>query len=312
MTQQEGQTSVLLENVSSLIRSKVKATNVSLVEKFAKTLYSNMSSEDLASRNDSDLYGAALSLWNSLEKQTDDKALIRVFNPELANNGWQSSNTIVEIIAKDMPFLVDSVRMALARENIVSHLLLHSPLKIKRDEKGLISALSGMKTEQESDSNKTVFFIEIDRQSDQSVIASIKKELESVLADVSVAVEDWLAIKDKLVSISKELPKRKGYKNKEEVKETVEFLDWLAKDNFTLMGYRQYDLLPIKGDYQLTGVAGTSLGMMKNSNESKARLLSELPEIARKEAHSDNLLILTKTNSVSRVHRPAYIDYIGI
>ena len=312
MTQQEGQTSVLLENVSSLIRSKVKATNVSLVEKFAKTLYSNMSTEDLASRNDSDLYGAALSLWNSLEKHTDDTALIRVFNPELANNGWQSSHTIVEIIAKDMPFLVDSVRMALARENIVSHLLLHSPLKIKRDKDGLISALSGMKTEQESDSNKTVFFIEIDRQSDKSVIASIKKELESVLADVSVAVEDWLAIKDKLVSISKALPKRKGIKNKTEVKETVEFLDWLAKDNFTLMGYRQYDLSPIKGDYQLTGVADTSLGMMKLSDETKSRRLSDLPEVARKEAHSDNLLILTKTNSLSRVHRPAYIDYIGI
>ena len=312
MTRNEGHTSVLLDNVCKLIQKKVHAPNVSLVEIFAKTLYSNMSKEDLASRNDSDLYGAALSLWNSLEGHTSDDVLIRVFNPELAKNGWHSSHTIVEIIAKDMPFLVDSVRMALIRENIASHLLLHCPLKIQRDAEQKISGLSSLKEESNSSSTQTVFFIEIDRQTDKKAIESITQELQSVLLDVSVAVEDWHAIKDKLVEVTTDIPNRKGKDNAAEINETVEFLDWLARDNFTLMGYRQYDLSPIQGDYQLKGVAGSSLGLMKNSMEDKIRLMSDMPEIARKEAHSDNLLILTKTNSISRVHRPAYIDYIGI
>ncbi|MGK0208430.1 MAG: glutamate dehydrogenase, partial [Gammaproteobacteria bacterium] len=300
------------DNVCKLIQKKVRADNVLLVEKFAKALYSNMSKEDLANRNDSDLYGAALSLWNSLEKNTTDDAVIRVFNPEVAKDGWQSSHTIVEIITKDMPFLVDSVRMAMTRENIASHLLLHCPLKIKRDENAKISGLSNLKAEQESSSTKTVFFIEIDRQTDSSVIESFKKELESVLVDVSVAVDDWQPIRKKLIAVTKELPKRHHNKSKDEVSETTEFLDWLAKDNFTLMGYREYELSPVQGDYQLKGKMDTSLGLMKNSTEEHTRLLSELPEVARQEARSSNLLILTKTNSVSRVHRPAYIDYVGI
>ncbi|MEL0639523.1 NAD-glutamate dehydrogenase [Pseudoalteromonas aliena] len=312
MTRNEGQASVILDNVCKLIQKKVRADNVLLVEKFAKALYSNMSKEDLANRNDSDLYGAALSLWNSLEKNTTDDAVIRVFNPEVAKDGWQSSHTIVEIITKDMPFLVDSVRMAMTRENIASHLLLHCPLKIKRDTNAKISGLSNLKAEQESSSTKTVFFIEIDRQTDTSVIESFKKELESVLVDVSIAVEDWQPIRKKLIEVTKELPKRHHNKSKDEVLETTEFLDWLAKDNFTLMGYREYELSPVQGDYQLKGKMDTSLGLMKNSTEEHARLLSELPEVARQEARSNNLLILTKTNSVSRVHRPAYIDYIGI
>ena len=312
MTRNEGQASVILDNVCKLIQKKVHADNVLLVEKFAKSLYSNMSKEDLAHRNDSDLYGAALSLWNSLEKNTSDDAVIRVFNPEVAKDGWQSSHTIVEIIAKDMPFLVDSVRMAMTRENIASHLLLHSPLKIQRDKNAKISALSNLKAEQESSSTKTVFFIEIDRQTDSSVIDSFKKELESVLNDVSTAVEDWQPIRKKLIAVSKELPKRNHNNNASEVAETVEFLDWLVKDNFTLMGYRQYDLSPVQGDYQLKGKIEGSLGLMKNSTEEHSRLLSELPEVARQEARSNNLLILTKTNSLSRVHRPAYIDYVGI
>lgn len=312
MTRNEGQASVILDNVCKLIHKKVRADNVLLVEKFAKALYSNMSKEDLANRNDSDLYGAALSLWNSLEKNTSDDAVIRVFNPEVAKDGWQSSHTIVEIIAKDMPFLVDSVRMAMTRENIASHLLLHSPLKIQRDENDKISGLSGLKAEQESTSTKTVFFIEIDRQTDSAVIESFKQELESVLTDVSVAVEDWQPIREKLIAVSKELPKRHAGKNNAEVDETVEFLDWLVKDNFTLMGYRQYELSPIQGDYELKGVMETSLGLMKNAGVEHTRLLSELPEAARQDARSSNLLILTKTNSLSRVHRPAYIDYVGV
>lgn len=312
MTRNEGQASVILDNVCKLIHKKVHADNVLLVEKFAKALYSNMSKEDLANRNDSDLYGAALSLWNSLEKNTSDDAVIRVFNPEVAKDGWQSSHTIVEIIAKDMPFLVDSVRMAMTRENIASHLLLHSPLKIQRDENDKISGLSGLKAEQESTSTKTVFFIEIDRQTDSAVIESFKQELESVLTDVSVAVQDWQPIREKLIAVSKELPKRRAGKNNAEVDETVEFLDWLVKDNFTLMGYRQYELSPIQGDYELKGVMETSLGLMKNAGVEHTRLLSELPEAARQDARSSNLLILTKTNSLSRVHRPAYIDYVGV
>ncbi|WP_413402173.1 NAD-glutamate dehydrogenase [Pseudoalteromonas sp. KJ71-7] len=312
MTRNEGQASVILDNVCKLIQKKVRADNVLLVEKFAKALYSNMSKEDLANRNDSDLYGAALSLWNSLEKNTSDDAVIRVFNPEVAKDGWQSSHTIVEIIAKDMPFLVDSVRMAMTRENIASHLLLHSPLKIQRDKKDKISGLSSLKAEQESTSTKTVFFIEIDRQTDATVIESFKKELESVLVDVSIAVEDWQPIREKLIAVSKSLPKSHKDKSDNEINETVEFLDWLVKDNFTLMGYRQYELSPVQGDYQLKGKMDTSLGLMKNSDAEHTRLLSELPEVARQEARSSNLLILTKTNSLSRVHRPAYIDYVGV
>ncbi|TGE85974.1 NAD-glutamate dehydrogenase [Pseudoalteromonas sp. KS88] len=312
MTRNEGQASVILDNVCKLIQKKVHADNVLLVEKFAKALYSNMSKEDLANRNDSDLYGAALSLWNSLEKNTSDNAVIRVFNPEVAKDGWQSSHTIVEIIAKDMPFLVDSVRMAMSRANIASHLLLHSPLKVKRNNEGQIAAISNLKADQESTSTKTVFFIEIDRQTDSDVIDSFKRELESVLVDVSTAVEDWQPIREKLIAVSKELPNRKQHTNEIEVAETVEFLDWLVKDNFTLMGYRQYDLQPVQGDYQLKGKMETSLGLMKNVTDDHTRLLSELPEVARQEARSSNLLILTKTNSLSRVHRPAYIDYVGV
>lgn len=124
--------SVLLDNVFALIDKKVDTKQKSLVQQFGRLLYKNISSDDLENRNDSDLYGATLSLWNGLAKFDNTSPYIRVFNPEIAKHGWHSSHTIVEIIVSDMPFLVDSVRMLLNRLNITSHLFLHSPIGIKR------------------------------------------------------------------------------------------------------------------------------------------------------------------------------------
>ncbi len=306
----DGQPSVLLQNVSKLIRQKVK-DQVDLVEKFAHTLYGNVANEDMFGRNDSDLYGAALSLWQTFNAHTADEAKIRVFNPEIARHGWESKHTIVEIVVKDMPFLVDSVRIALNRHNITAHLLLHYPLQTFRDNQGQISEFHKLGTKANPSTQQTVFHIEIDRMSDKTSIEQLIAELDSVMQDVSLAVSDWKPTKDKLTQVIAELPQHCGKATAAQLAETIEFLNWLAKDNFTLLGYRQYSIVPVQGDYRIAGMADTALGLMRRS-VSRDLMLSDLPDVARKQALSTDLLILTKTNNKSRVHRPAYIDYIGI
>ncbi|HEY0922370.1 NAD-glutamate dehydrogenase [Rheinheimera pacifica] len=306
----DGQPSVLLQNVSKLIKQKVK-DQVSLVEKFAYTLYGNMSNEDLVGRNDSDLYGAALSLWQTFNGHAEPASMIRVFNPEIAKHGWESKHTIVEIVVQDMPFLVDSVRMALNRQSIAAHLLLHYPLQTERDSKGQITDFFKLGSKAKASTQQTVFHIEIDRLTGKAAIDSLTDELHSVMEDVSLAVQDWQPAQDKLQQVIKALPKQAGKASTEDIKDVTEFLNWLAKDNFTLLGYREYTIGPVKGDYKISGIDATSLGLMRRS-AARDLMLSELPETGRKQAISNGLLILTKTNNKSRVHRPAYIDYIGV
>jgi len=310
MTKIDGLPSVLLQNVSKLIKQKVKE-QIPLVEKFAHTLYGNMSNEDLVGRNDSDLYGAALSLWQTLNQHAEPAARIRVFNPEIARHGWESKHTIVEIVVQDMPFLVDSVRMALTRHTITAHLLLHYPLQTKRDDKGNVVDFSKLGRITDPSTQQTVFHIEIDRMTDSAAIDALKAELHSVMEDVSLAVQDWQPARQKLQDVIKGLAKNAGKASKEEVAEVTDFLNWLVKDNFTLLGYRSYSINPVKGDYQIVGQKDNALGLMRRS-EPRDLMLSELPERGRLQALSNSLLILTKTNNKSRVHRPAYIDYIGV
>ena len=234
----DGLPSVILSNVAQLIEKKVPSATAPLVKQFAELLYRNISTLDLDHRNDSDMYGATLSLWNTLNDHQDDKPVIKVFNPQVSKNGWKSSHTIIEIIVKDMPFLVDSVRIALSRLNLTPHLMLNSPIKIIRDKSKSITQLSSSVDQSfKSTSVETVFFIEIDRQNDAKVLTNIAKELHSVVSDISVTVNDWKPMKARLSAVIDEVKKSKLPCSKEEQEDSISFLDWILADNFTLLGY---------------------------------------------------------------------------
>lgn len=306
------QHSVLLEQVFSLINEKVDASESGKVVQFGKLLMKTTSFDDLDGRSDSDLYGAILSLWKLLQSKKNNEPSIKVFNPEIAKHGWQSSHTVIQIIVDDTPFLVDSIRMAINRLNITSHLILHSPMHFTRDENGKVDDFVDKSERNANTCSETVFLIEIDRQSRPEFVKDLTEELHSVVSEVSLSVADWQPMREKLTDITKNFVKSKSKASTAVKSQGKNFLNWLNDHNFTLMGYRYYSVKPIEGDYRWCPQDDSSLGLMKNSVSSRERVLSNVPASARKEALSSNPLMLTKTNSKSRVHRPAYMDYIGI
>jgi len=314
MASVNSQPPVLLEKVSEIIRQKFPEETAGLVDEFAQRLYRNVSRDDINDRDASNIYGALVGLWNSFNSYTSrSKANIKVYNPEVNKHGWESPHTIIEVIQDDLPFMVDSVRMMLNRFGITSHLFLHSPLVHKRNKNGTVSEILDAGKTSDSSQTDTVFLIEIDRQTSDSDLKAIKDELNSVMDEVRLAVTDWKPMREKLKEVADSVSKSNYPGPKGKLKVAKDFLQWLADDNFTLMGFRSYKIDPIKGDYQLVQEQGTSLGLLKNSENKKGRKLSELPRAAKEAAiGSDNLLLLTKTNSKSRVHRPAYHDYIGV
>ncbi|MEP1552134.1 MAG: NAD-glutamate dehydrogenase [Paraglaciecola sp.] len=312
MTVVDNQHSVLLENVYKLISKKVASEQVLQVSDFSKILFKNIASTDLENRSDSDLYGATLSLWNEFVDYTADKPFIRAFNPEISKHGWQSTHSIVELIVTDMPFLVDSVRMALNRMGITAHLLIHSPIALCRDKNGRVASFEEPNSSKKGLIRQTVFLIEVDRQTSKKALDKLTNELMSVVEEVSLAVEDWQPMRTRLNELTEEMSKIPSPCSTDQKIETEKFLAWLGDHNFTIMGYRSYTVTGIDGDYRWVADNDTSLGLMKSSKTERERVLSNIPPSAREEALSSNPLMLTKTSTRSRVHRPAYLDYIGI
>lgn len=307
MTTRDPIVPVLLEKVYALIAEKLEMPQQSLITQLAQRLFANIDDDDLLQRNESDMYGATLSLWNHLSDVNLSDISVRIFNPTLSQDGWQSTHTVVEIVTPDNPFLVDSVKMALTRLDMTSHFMLHGPHCFTRENGEIISICSNDSTMQQ-----TLFHFEVDHLSDPTEIKTLQTELFLVLEDIRRVVNEWKPMSEKLTEVIVELESNPSPIGKDQVNESIQFLAWLQDHNFTLMGYKNFDLVAIEGDYELTPTAETGLGLFSLDSRIHATKLSDMPSSARAAAKKSDLLILTKSNTKSRIHRPAYTDYIGI
>jgi glutamate dehydrogenase len=298
-----------LREVLALVEAKVARAERAVVEDFVRRYYGQVDPEDLAERRAADLYGAALSHWNFARRRAAGSANVRAFNPTQEEHGWQSTHTIVEIVNDDMPFLVDSVTMEANRHGLTLHLIVHPILPVARDPSGMLAGLpAGVDAARES-----FIHLEVDRTPDPSALAALATDLERVLADVRAAVADWQPMKSKLHEIVAEIGRRPPPMPAPEVAESKAFIEWLASDHFTLLGYRCHDLVAVNGADALRIVPDSSLGILRQTGgRDVAASFAELPPEQRAYAHHPDLLIITKANARSTVHRPGYLDYVGV
>ncbi|MZI93267.1 NAD-glutamate dehydrogenase [Vibrio sp. CAIM 722] len=309
MTARETLMPVLLEKVYQLIQDRLELAQQPLVTQLAQHLFSNISQDDLVSRNESDLYGAIVSLWHHISEKSADEQSVRVFNPTVSRQGWQSTHTIVEIVVPDSPFLVDSIKMALSRLDLTSHLMLNGPTQIARNKRGTITSINQSKGNWHS-----LFHIEVDRLNTQEEMDELKNELLSMLGDTKLVVNDWQPMVSKLSQVVDQLEAdRKQIPIEDDrLAETIEFLRWLGDHNFTFMGYKEFDLVENNGETELVPTKEQGLGLFSQPEKARRIKLTEFSDSARLEAQKPYLLIVTKGNKQSKIHRPAYTDYIGI
>ena len=299
------------EEVLRLVRSKVAAPQRALVEDFVQRYFQDVDPEDIAERPAGDLYGAALSHWNFARKREPGRARVRVFNPTLEEHGWQSTHTIVEIVNDDMPFLVDSVTMEVNRHRLMLHLIIHPIVAVER---GADATVTGLAREDAKGARRESFIhVEVDRMTDPVEIESLAAGIGAVLDDVRAAVNDWKAMRERVLAIVAEVDKQKLPLPAEELAEGKDFLRWLADNHFSFLGYRCHELAVVNGEDVLKVVPGTSLGILREApSKDVAASFSALPPEVRAYARRPELLVVTKATSRSTVHRPGYLDYIAV
>ncbi|MFB9582177.1 NAD-glutamate dehydrogenase [Streptomyces goshikiensis] len=294
---------------------------------YLQRYYLHTAPEDLLDRDPVDVFGAALSHYRLAEKRPQGTANVRVHTPTVEENGWTSSHSVVEVVTDDMPFLVDSVTNELSRQGRGIHVVIHPQVVVRRDVTGkLIEILGpdcdahGPKTARPHDSLvESWIHVEIDRETDRADLKQITVDLLRVLSDVRESVEDWEKMRDAALRVADQLPDEPTAPDlrEYELEEARELLRWLADDHFTFLGYREYDL--VDGD-SLSAVPGTGLGILrsdplhsgKEDGHPVSPSFNRLPADARAKAREHRLLVLTKANSRSTVHRPSYLDYVGV
>jgi len=293
----------LLEPIFAAIRKLAGKAGQADANAFASAFYRRLTEEELPSHDAQGWAALAHDLLGFAARRKRGTALVRLFNPAKATHGWESPHTVLQIVNDDMPFLVDSVSMALADMGIGVHVLGHPIIQIGRDRAGRLTGVG------EGDA-ESVMHLEIDRQTAEDM-ARIEARLREVLADVRAIVADWDAMRERMRVVAADLGDAPLPVSDEERAEARAFLDWAADDHFTFFGYREYALRRKGREELLVPVEGSGLGLLRGG-EGQGRPLKSLAAHNLSNGEGIEPLVLTKTNARSSVHRPGYMDYIGV
>jgi glutamate dehydrogenase len=284
--------------------------------KFVTAFYENVLPTDLTFFSADERARLAASVWQlaSLRRSGEDK--VRVFNPSPDIHGWAVDHTVIEVIADDMPFQVDSITGVLQNLGLSIHIVIHPIMNIRRDAQHKVVGLGN--AGEKGVTAESMMHIEIDHCVEGPLLQSIESELRATLKDVCFAVNDWQKMRSRMTeTIDLITPSKRQSTAGEDIEEVRAFLRWLNEDNFTFLGYREIDLQP-KGDDigSVRIVSGRGLGVLRDD---QARMFGGRRDLdrrhqpaMRKYVRQNHVLFVTKTNAVTRVHRPLPMDAVFI
>src|SRR3954466_3601604 len=232
---------------------------------------------------------------------------VRAFNPTLAEDGYEPLGSVVETNCDDWPFLVDSVSAALEARGEQVVRLVHPIIGITRED-GAIVAVSHARNAVHRES---VMHYDLTRRLTGHELEELEGAVRDVLLAVRSTVTDFGAMTQRVESMIS-LARRAGVRyDADEGREAVDFLAWLLRGNFVLLGAREYEIKD--GAYRC--IPGSGLGILADEERSAYSTpvpLQELPEALRSLATSGELLIVDKANARAPVHRRERMDYVRV
>ena len=99
---------------------------------------------------------------------------------------------------------------------------------------------------------------------------------------------------------------------KSHASEARALLSWMHDGHFVFLGYRYYRLKRGRSRDALVRDAGSGLGILREAAGRKTPPPIVLTGHLRRQARVAELLVLTKANTASTVHRGSYLDYVGV
>ncbi|MDP9689128.1 UNVERIFIED_ORG: glutamate dehydrogenase [Pseudomonas mohnii] len=279
---------------------------------FAEQFFGIISLDELTQRRLSDLAGCTLSAWRLLERFDHAQPQVRVYNPDYERHGWQSTHTAVEVLHHDLPFLVDSVRTELNRRGYSIHTLQTTVLSVRRGSKGELLEILPKGTQGDDVLHESLMYLEIDRCANPAELNVLSKELEQVLAEVRVAVGDFEPMKAKVQEILTNLDNSQFAVDADEKSEIKSFLEWLVGNHFTFLGYEEFVVSDEADGGHIVYDKDSFLGLTKLLRAGLSYDDLRIEDYAVNYLREPTLLSFAKAAHPSRVHRPAYPDYVSI
>jgi glutamate dehydrogenase len=283
------------------------------VSAFLSHYFRHVDAADVDDRSVEDLLGLVESHYRLAMQRPASRATVAIRSPSQSQDGWTAGGaTVVQIVTDDRPFLVDSVTMEVLRQGWSIREVFHPQFQVRRDVGGSLRGIvwaNDASTDPEvlSESWMHLEILPPSRADHpDTLLSDLEHGLLEVLRLVEEVVQDWSRMRTRsseTIAMLQRAALADGHRD--EAVLATELLEWLNDNHFTFLGYRQYRL--VRGGEGFEPVPSTGLGILRADSD-RPGAFHALPRPGR----SAELTIITKDNEKSRVHRPAYLDYIGI
>jgi len=260
--------------------------------------------EDYAADETPELDGEDLAVllaasWRVAKEFPAGSAPLITVGPLAGAEGQSLDYDLVRIIQSDAPFLVDSVMGALAEAGVSVRALFHPVVELDGRRLSVIMlVIDGVPQERRD---------------------AVGEGLAQTLGEVHVAVADHEAMTGLMREAVKRLEETPPPVDAAVLAENIAFLKWLKSDHFVFLGARDYDYpRAADGDYEAEAPlsqSGAGLGILADPERTVLRRASEpavLTRQMRRQLDLSEPVTVAKANARSRVHRRAYMDYVGV
>src|SRR6266540_3334032 len=266
----------LLRELLERVADHLAADRAEVVCAFARMYARRLPAEVAAGLTAEELFGQVMGVFELADARGTDPIAVRAFNPTLAGDGYTSVGTIVEQNTEDSPFLVDSLTEEISKQGHSIRFVLHPIIGVQRDDEGRIASVSEAI---EAETRESVMHFELERHLKPEELERLTEGLRRVLGDVRRAVRD--------------------------------FREMQARIGRMVEGERVGE-----GDARaLRVVPQSGLGILAEEESSayaEGVRLSTIDPKLRVRIEGGDLLIVSKTNRASSIHRRAKMDYIGV
>ena len=305
-----------IRKVLDTLRGQLPADRFRLLEKFVPFFLGKAPMDLIEERSAEHLGMLCNESFGFLERSRPDRIDVEALTPAPAMTGSYMPVTVVRTNVSERPFIIDTIREFLHAGDHRIHHLVYPLMAVTRDEEGRIVDLA---PPGEHDRTESLVYAEISRVTEAERLDSLRDQIALRLRDVVRATDDFGLMVDKIGDVVSELNfrMRELRDRREDFREIQAFLRWLRDGGFVFLGYRCYGFVPADEEDELAVRVepGSGLGVLQDEEQSAFAHpvpLSELPPGMAERALSGPILIISKTNAESTVHRRVRMDYIGI
>ncbi|MFT6101669.1 MAG: glutamate dehydrogenase [Candidatus Endobugula sp.] len=312
-----GEKSAFTTQLSDAIKAKCSVKEADKLVPFSIIFFEYYPIEELAEHDINDVIGLLKDSYQFISLYKQKRAKVRAFNPDIKDNGWGCKNTVVTVHYNNVPFMIDSVRMALTNKGILIKKINPLILSAHRDREGELIQCEVPDNDNQSPgpAQELYIYIEIDRHNKTQDLQAIAASIRKTIADVNIVNGDYSNTIDEMQILRDTIGYSKSHHTREEIYEANQFIAWLMVNNFTFLGYAFYRFTGIQAiETQAAGLSAVaelekSYGLLNKEEE----INNYFPVNHDKLSDPDGpLLTFSKSPIRSTIHRQAYPDHITI